>query len=155
MPLDKNLNIQLLKVRDFGRSICKFINYLVMAKCLENQLNKYSTSTFSICQHTPCLSDLHFSVADVANFSSFRSNKFRTLIFCILTFGPLRKCTKPQDIRSHHIGSCLYGQMPKNVVLVTVLIITWKNLKTQKGTLHLALESPGWYSEGLNHLKKL
>ena len=91
----------------------------------------------------------------MAEFSSLCSNEFRTLIVCILTFGPLRKCTKPQDIRSHHIRSYLYGQMPKNVVLVTVLIITQKSLKIQKGTLHPAPESPGWYREGLNHLKKL
>ena len=100
-------------------------------------------------------SDFQFSVVNMAEFSSLCSNEFRTLIVCILTFGPLRKCTKPQDIRSHHIRSYLYGQMPKNVVLVTVLIITQKSLKIQKGTLHPAPESPGWYREGLNHLKKL
>lgn len=85
----------------------------------------------------------------MAGFSSFCSNEFRTLIFRILTFGLLRKYTKPQDIHSLHFRSYLYGQMPKNFVLVAVLIITQKNLKTQKGTLRLGLESPrgsvkGW-----------
>lgn len=95
-----------------------------MVKMSINQLHKCSSSTSCVCQHTPCTSNFHFSVANVAGFSSLCSNEFWTLIVCILTFGPLRKCTKPQDIRSHRIRSYLYGQMPKNVVVIAVLIIT-------------------------------
>lgn len=120
-----------------------------------NQRHKCNNSTSCICQHTPCTSDFHFSVANVAGFSSLCPNEFWTLIVCILTFGPLRKSTKPQDIRSHCIKSYLYGQMPKNVVLVSILIITQNNREIQKGTLYPAPETPGWYREGLNHLKKL
>lgn len=120
-----------------------------------NQCHKCSNSTSCICQHTPCTSDFHFSVANVAGFSSLCPNEFWTLIVCILTFGPLRKSTKPQDIRSHRIKSYLYGRMPKNVVLVSILIITQNNREIQKGTLYPAPETPGWYREGLNHLKKL
>ena len=126
-----------------------------MVKMSINQCHKCSNSTSCICQHAPCTSDFHFSVANVAGFSSLCSNEFWTLIVCILTFGPLRKCIKPQDIRSHRIRSYLYGQMPKNVVLVAVLIITQNNHEIQKGTLYPAPEAPGRYREGLNHLKKL
>ena len=97
-----------------------------------NQCHKCSNSISCICQHTPCTSDFHFSVANVADFSSLCPNEFWTLIVCILTFGPLRKSTKPQDIRSHRIKSYLYGQMPKNVVLVSILIITQNNREIQR-----------------------
>lgn len=72
-----------------------------------------------------------------------------------LDIWPTEKMYKTQDIRSHRIRSYLYGQMPKNVVLIAVLIITQNNREIQKGTLYPAPETPGWYREGLNHLKKL
>lgn len=85
--------------------------------------------------------------------STFCSNEFRTLLLCIMTFGPLRKCTKPHGFHSHHIRSHLYGQMPQNVVLVAVLIIREKSYNTKGNVAYLALESPRWYRQGLNHLQ--
>ena len=116
---------------------------------------KPPTQTRQLCIFYLSVPDFHFSVPNVAGFSSLCSNESRTLIFRVLTFGPLRECTKPQDIHSHRFRSYVYGQMPKNVVLVAVLIITQKSLITQKGTLHLTRESPGGCGEGLNHLRKL
>lgn len=75
-----------------------------------------------------------FLTCKCGRFSIFCSNEFRTLIFCILTFGSLRKCTKPGDILSHHIRRYLHGQVPKSVLLVTVLITPLPGTETQEGT---------------------
>lgn len=103
-----------------------------MAKCLQNQQNTSIDSTSSICQFAPWLSDLHFSAAKVADFFLLLCQRIQNFVTLRLDIWPTEKmhrtCRHPQS--SHQ--ELFVWQVPKNVVLVAVLIITRKPLKHRR-----------------------